>query len=251
MPRSVEDFVEKVTQAGQHHRERHRPTGFGFAIADSITYLDAVQWDSVVSESSFFLSRPYLQVLEDHSCQTVCQRYALIYHGRRPVAALLMQLAEISATQLVKSSAAASIPASGLKRLKASLSPKTRRLRDGALDRLKTRILVCGNLLTWGMHGVAFAPGEEPSQLWPAVAEAFFRVRRAERLSGQTDFVMVKDLSESESVSAAALDRFSYRALETEPNMVLEIPPGWRSYEDYLGSLSASYRKVASVVSLK
>ena len=153
---------------------------------------------------------------------------------------------DLSAAHVVKSSAATQTQsASGLKKLRETLNPKARRLRDEALGRLKTRILVCGNLLTWGMHGVAFAAEEDPSQLWPAVTEALFRVRRAERLSGQTDFVMVKDLSEPECTDAAALDRFSYRAMETEPNMLLEIPPTGKSYDHYLGSLSASYRKVA------
>ncbi|HET9787626.1 MAG TPA: GNAT family N-acetyltransferase, partial [Pyrinomonadaceae bacterium] len=38
---------------------------------------------------------------------------------------------------------------------------------------------------------------------------------------------------------------FSYRELETEPNMVLEISPQWRNYDDYLSSLTSKYRKQA------
>lgn len=245
MRRSAQRIIRKVAQAGERHRERHRPTGFGFALADSIAYLDAAHWDRVASNASLFLSRLYLQILEEHSCQSVCQRYALVYRARQPVAAVVMQLAEVSATQMVQVSKAGETEASGLRRLKASLTPAAQHLRDGALNRLKTRVLVCGNLLTWGMHGVTFAEGENVPQLWPAIAEALFRVRRAERLSGQTDVVMVKDLSESQSQNAEALERFSYRALETEPNMVLEFQPGWRTYDDYLGSLSSSYRKSA------
>ena len=40
----------------------------------------------------------------------------------------------------------------------------------------------------------------------------------------------------------AALRRFSYRPMATEPNMVLTIDPAWQSYEDYLGALDAKYR---------
>jgi hypothetical protein len=32
----------------------------------------------------------------------------------------------------------------------------------------------------------------------------------------------------------------SYRPLETEPNMVLDIPPSWRGYDDYLAGLTAN-----------
>jgi hypothetical protein len=95
------------------------------------------------------------------------------------------------------------------------------------------------------VHGVAFRAGEDPSALWPAVAEALYRLRRADKLSGDTDLVMVKDLTDEQPEAASALARFSYRALETDPDMVLEISPRWRTYEDYLASLNSRYRKTA------
>ena len=110
---------------------------------------------------------------------------------------------------------------------------------------------MCGNLLSWGPHGVAFIPGESPGEIWPAIAEALYRIRRAEKLSGQTDFVMVKDLTEAEDAGARVLSRFGYRPLRTEPMMMLEIPEEWRTHEDYLSSLRSSYRKAAGKVSRK
>ena len=130
--------------------------------------------------------------------------------------------------------------------------PRSRRKSSGVLGKaalktkahLKERLLVAGNLMCWGFHGIAFAPGENPQELWPGVAEALYRIRRAEKLMGQTDLVMVKDLSSREA-SVDALRRFSYRSMETEPNMVLEIDRSWRTYEDYLGALDAKYRRNA------
>ena len=108
----------------------------------------------------------------------------------------------------------------------------------------RERMLVAGNLFSWGFHGIAFAPDEDPAQLWPGVAEALYRIRRAERLAGQTNFVMVKDLTERQT-GLEALSRFSYRPLKTEPNMVLEILPAWRNYDDYLAALDAKHRRNA------
>ena len=42
-----------------------------------------------------------------------------------------------------------------------------------------------------------------------------------------------------------SLERFSYRSLETEPNIILTLPEACRSYDDYLGALTARYRKVS------
>jgi hypothetical protein len=45
-------------------RERHRPTGFGFGLADSIEYLDAATWGTLTADRSVFLQRRYLRALE-------------------------------------------------------------------------------------------------------------------------------------------------------------------------------------------
>jgi hypothetical protein len=47
---------------------------------------------------------------------------------------------------------------------------------------------------------------------------------------------MVKDLT-ADQCGLEALRRFSYRPMETEPNMVLTIDPAWLNYEDYLKRL--------------
>src|SRR6185436_1979505 len=116
------------------------------------------------------------------------------------------------------------------------------------LDRIEEQMLVCGNVLSWGMHGVAFAATEDNAALWPAVAEALYRIRRADKLFGTSDLIMVKDIPDSQAAAAASLSRFSYRPLETEPNMVLDIPTSWRTYEDYLASLTSRYRKAAKQI---
>jgi predicted N-acyltransferase len=74
------------------------------------------------------------------------------------------------------------------------------------------------------------------------VAEALYRIRRAERLSGQTDLMMLKDFPESDPTPDPELRPFRYRALETEPDMALAIPEAWKSYEDYLAGLVAKPR---------
>ena len=111
---------------------------------------------------------------------------------------------------------------------------------NGRLDRLEEKMLVCGNLLSWGMHGISFAPNVDQQTLWPAVAEAVYRLRRVDKLFGDTAFVMVKDITDSHASAASALSRFSYRELETEPNMVLDISPQWKNYDDYLASLTSN-----------
>jgi len=213
-------LVTKARNLRDHHRERHRPSGFGFALADAIDFLDQSHWDRVTSHDSLFLSRRYLRVLEDAGPDNLRQRYALIFRDKEPVAAIAAQSVTVSLARLRRKSR-----------------------KEIPLDGLEEKLLVCGNLLSWGMHGISFAPNVDHEPLWPAVAEAIYRLRRVDKLFGDTAFVMVKDIPDAYASSATALSRFSYRELETEPNMVLEISPKWKSYDDYLASLTSKYRK--------
>jgi hypothetical protein len=150
--------------------------------------------------------------------------YVLVYRGELPVAAIAAQSLEVTAAALPK-----------------ARNPKES-LAQRSLAKLKERILVCGNLLSWGPHGVAFARTVDPSELWPAVAEALYRIRRSDKLFGDTGLVMVKDLPLDDPAAAAALRRFSYRPFETEPNMRLELKAAWTTFEDYLKDMKSDYR---------
>ena len=213
-------LVTKARDIRNHHRERHRPSGFAFALADRIDFLDKTHWDKVTSHDSLFLSRRYLRVLEEAGPENLRQCYALVFRDKEPVAAIAAQCVTVSVARLRKKGA-----------------------KNIPLDGHEEKMLVCGNLLSWGMHGISFAPNVDHEPLWPAIAEAIYRLRRVDKLFGDTAFVMVKDIPDAYASAATALSRFSYRELETEPNMVLEISPKWKSYDDYLASLTSKYRK--------
>ncbi len=227
----------KLKDIRSRHAGRHRPTGFGFVVADRIDYLDGAQWDAVAAHGSVLLSRPVLRVIEAAGPDNVCPRYALVFLAGRPVAAVVVQVVTVSGSQ-VRKKGPPSDSGRSLAVLKRWIAPAAAK----ASARLQERLLVAGNLMSWGCHGVAFAPGHDPAELWPGVAEVLYRIRRAERLSGESDLAMIKDLTPAHG-GVEALRRFSYRPLATEPNMVLQLAPSWRTYDDYLAALDAKYRR--------
>ena len=230
----------KASVKGLHarHRERRRPPAFGFAFADRIDYLDAIRWDAVAAGGSVFLRRERLRLIETHGPENITPRYAMIFRDQRPVAVLAAQVVTVTGHQLQRDPSVPSPTRGARALLKRVLAPAVKTART----QLRQRLLVAGNLLAWGNHGVAFAPGEDAAALWPAVAEALHRIRRAERLAGQAGFSLVKDLTAAHA-GVESLRRHSYRPLETEPNMVLALPAGWRDYEAYLAALDAKYRR--------
>lgn len=229
--------VAAIAEALGARRSKRRalrgPAALRYAIADSVGMLDSNAWDAVTSESGFFLSRPYLQALERVLPANLSPRYALIAEdtgsGLKTIAAVYMQLADINLAQIGKEAEAAH----GLRKL-----PAVNHLAETTTQ----RVLCCGNLLTFGQHGIAFAPDIDLGNAWHGIAEVLYRVRKADRLRGKTHFVLIKDLHAPFDQTAADLTQLSYRHVETEPNMLLALDPSWKSYDDYLAGLAAKYR---------
>jgi hypothetical protein len=217
LPKAIAAITARIRDAAGRHRDRHRATGYGFAIAEHIEQLNAVHWDAVTAGAPLFLQRDYLMALGEAPAEGMALRYALLYRERTPVAAVACQLLAIDGHRL---------------------GAKQRVLRT-----LRTRLLVCGNVFSWGPHGVAIAAGEDPVAAWLGVGEALYRIRRAERLVGQTGLMLVKDLPEHETPTG--LRRLSYRGFASDPDMVLEHPPKVRGFADYLAGMNAKYRKAA------
>ena len=219
----LDKVISKLKDVEKRHQERHTPLGLRYVVADSIEFVNAAHWDAVARDRTVFLSRTYLRALEQHCPTNTEPRHVIAYRDDEPVAILACQLAQIGGEQLVARQEEG--------------SP-----RQAVLGQVRERVLVCGNLVSSGLHGIAFAPGLEPEFGWRAVAEVLYRIRRGEKLAGSVDFVMIKDLKGDGVAQSDVLRRYSYRSIQSDPDMVLTLDPECRSFEDYLARLTSKYR---------
>lgn len=214
-------------------RFRKQAAPVRFAFADHVDFLNPTHWDAITAARGLLMSRGYLRELAAARPANLEQRFALLYRGNDPVAALAMQLVAVDGANLRKPAA----KAPGLRGLAA-------RALDTVTARLSARVLVIGNLLSYGNHGIAIRPGLEGDRdVWHGIGEAAYRVRRAEKHSGNADFVLVKDLSTDELQQSQLLHALGFRPVATEPDMVLPLGARWTSYADYLAALNGKYRK--------
>ena len=206
----------------EERKRLRRRSSLSIAVADRFSQLSVPAWEAASVGGSFFHSAAYQRMFERVRPPNVEPRYALISNGDVPVAAVCLQIVTLDHSNL-----------GDLKRRRV-----LRKLGAG----MRTRVLVCGNLLAYGVHGVSIAPGADRDQAWAAVAEVIYRVRRAEKLAGSTDIVLLKDFDAAAQKDSAMLRKLSYGAVETEPNMVLSLNPAWRRHDDYLQGLTSKFR---------
>jgi len=219
--RNAMKLVNQIQDKVKRHQERRVSTGLHFVIADSIRYIPQQAWKKIVEHQSLFMSLEYLNTIEAHSPENSQQRYAMAFEQGKPVVAVVCQVAQINGGNFYK-------PANKLQTLVA--------------EKYQERILVCGNLVSSGLHGVAFDPELDEDRVWRIVAEMLYKIRRGEQLGGTIDFVMLKDLKGGQINRSSMLERYSYRKIQTDPDMVLQLDETIQCFDDYLASLTSKYR---------
>ena len=68
-----------MTNQNQAYSVTRESSGFQFAIAGRIDFLNADHWDKVTAESSVFLSRRYLSSAQDEFSGEIVRDFAIVY----------------------------------------------------------------------------------------------------------------------------------------------------------------------------
>ncbi len=215
------EIIKKIKDKTKRHVERHTALDYQYIFSDSINFISSSDWDSIAENSTIFLSRKYLETIEENAPENTTQKYAVAYSHSTPVVIVACQIAEISGARLIQAD-------DGLK--------------EKLLSHYNERVLVCGNLVSSGLHGVAFANSLNREDGWRITAEILYKIRRSEKLSGQIDFVLIKDIKAEQIEPSQIIERFSYRRIQTDPDMVLDFEESTTSFEDYLTCLTSKYR---------
>ena len=208
-------------------------------IYDRISQTPAA-WDTLAAGKSLFLSRDYLRVLEAHGPANVSARYAVVTRNQAPLAAVAAHSVQVDDQLLtVRDRTQFNAAQRPFGRL---LDNGLAWLRNQCLAAAGRHILFCGHPFSCGLHGVAFAAGQDPEMLWPAALDALHRIQQAD---GQASFIVVKDFLGHGTHHRHPLLGRRFSRLRIEPSMDLRTSPSWRTHSDYLGSLTAKYRKAA------
>jgi hypothetical protein len=180
-------------------------------------------------------------------------RYAMLYDGRDPVAAISCHLLELDSESYgSETPEGAAKPADGekknlLKRGAAGLKNAAGKLLRRAAEPLSLRLMICGNAFLSGEHGISIRDhnsldSAERADRMHGVADALFQIRRAEKLRGGIGTVMAKDFYSDAQPTARALRRFGYHEFEVDPNMIVTVDPAWKTFEGYVGAMNKKYR---------
>lgn len=189
----------------------------------------AGEWRQTAPADNLFLSADYLTVLERTPPDGMTFGYLLICRGRKVLGGAALQFVDFNAGRHIRE-----------RRSGQAFSSLKERFKNFLAHRLRFRVMICGNALLTGEHGFFFREqhADNMALLRQALeAVAFFSQGRRREVQA----IMIKELEEKKE-GTPRLRHDGYHQLLFQPNMVMEIPPEWKSFDDYLGSLSSKYR---------
>tara|TARA_R110002094_G_scaffold39784_6_gene52373 strand:- start:631 stop:1887 length:1257 start_codon:yes stop_codon:yes gene_type:complete len=237
--RNLTEFRAVLKRRVEDRALRKTASRFGVALFDSIHYANAAHWDAVVPDTRLFLTRRYLAALEASNPTDITFRYAMLFDGQRPVAVISAQLLEMSGA-----SVGSRVASEDQKSPIGALVDKVRGAARNAADTIETRVLLCGNSWVTGEHGFACVADVDQTEIFHGLAEALYRMRRADKLDGQVAALLIKDfpVEVDEAHDSDELERFGYKRFSVDPQMVVPLRD-WKSFDDYLAAMTGKYRR--------
>ncbi|MCR9052395.1 MAG: GNAT family N-acetyltransferase [Phaeodactylibacter xiamenensis] len=170
------------------------------------------EWDQLAGGGRVFLSRNYLLAWEETLPEGMEIAYVVL--ERMGIAAGIMSL------QIIDFRIGDALP-------------------RWAWMNIGVRVLVCGAAQVSGPFGFAFSPEVEAGEQSHLVQLLLERLRK--RLNARA--ILVKDLPASACpLVQDGLQNKGYIPFNFEPNMILEVDPGWHTLEDFLEAMTSKYR---------
>ena len=188
-------------------------------------------WDKLISPNQYFLSREYLHTFEQNAPAGMDFAYLTISKQQKVIGVMSFQKLAFNALdpfRYIKNQPGDSL----WQRIKKWPTQQI-------LSLLNYRMLVCGALQFTGEHGMAFdfnyINEAEKADLIHLSIEALSK--HLSKQSWHPHILLIKDY-----YAPLALESKRYYPMGFLPNMVLDIPNHWNSFEDYLKDLTSKYR---------
>lgn len=198
---------------------------FTFKIFAESHHLPA-DWD-LIDNKNIFLSRRYLQVLTESSPTNLHHYFIGIYANDELVGKCLGQFIDLG--QL------------------SSFGERDNQLKSAIrtflFKQFSANLLIIGNNMLTGQHAFAFQNHVDPSQFLATLKLAELDIQDQLRSQGKrVDLCIYKDFDEKDLPNFEIPEFLSAYKFSSQPNMVLQIDPLWKTEEDYVAALTKKYR---------
>ena len=214
---------------------------YSFTLFDKAENITVQDWDSVLKDANLFLQRDYLQIVEQGTYSKLACRYVVVYKKGKPCGILYFQIVDFRAGIF------GDLFSKQVEKNRSKRMNIFEKYIDINRDEVLLRLFTCGNNLVSGEHGFLFSPSVNQSDALELLLEIIELVSKEEKLRSGISAVLIKDFYRPLK-PASELEDHKYSDFFVEPNLVVSLPAGLNSVQDYLDLFSKKYRNRAKSV---
>jgi predicted N-acyltransferase len=231
------NFEEFRTQLEHRHTRapfKKASCGLEILIHQSLDEFDSEEWNTLVDDDSIYLHTDYILAMIKSYESGLEYRFVRFMDRGELVGVAALQITHFETADLSRNMKGGSI-----------LGFFSRKISSGS-NALKYNVLICGNAFASGAHGFKFKSEIAEGQAFSAILEA-------------VDILKEEDQEGDKKISACLLKDYypetfnntymfvdeKYSEFLVDPNMIMPVRPEWKSFDDYLDSLTSKYRTKA------
>jgi predicted N-acyltransferase len=201
---------------------------------NSVNQIKADDWNSISKNSNVYLTLPYLKSLEDSLSGQVDMRYILFYNeAKKPVALAAVQILDFSKD--------------GLKGNDVYCKVATK-IKNKLIDTLDVKMMVCGNVFACGENGFMHTTDITPEEAYQNLSDGLYELRQVQKSAKPISVVLLKEFWPSSFSNSDLLKSAGFKDFKIDVNMVLKIHKDWKTFDDYLASMTTKFRTKAKGV---
>ena len=194
----------------------------------SIDGIDPVVFEAVNADKNVYFSKPFLKAFELSNPQIEFKYITVSDVQKNTVALALVQVINLSVEGTLKNIKVASF---------------VRKFLSLFFCNEHIKILFCGNVFLSGEHGISTSNEVSKAAIMTQLGMALDSVAANTK---SLHAIFIKDFKADSLKSTRQFLNFGYSEIEVEPNMIIQLAPEWKTFEDYKNILKSKYRVKAN-----
>jgi len=194
----------------------------------SVDGIDSSVFEGVNTDKNVYFSKPFLKAFERSNPQIEFQYITVSDAQKHTVALALVQTINLSVEGTLKN---------------IKVAPFIRKFLSLFFFNEHIKILFCGNVFLSGEHGIRTSNEISKNAVMTQIGTALDTV--AEN-TNPLHAIFIKDFMTESLKNTRQFLNFGYSEIKVEPNMIIQLLPEWKTFEDYKNILKSKYRVKAN-----
>ena len=201
---------------------------FVTSLYPSVDLIDPVVFKELNTDKNVYFSKSFLKAFERSNPQIEFKYITIADAEKKTIALAVVQVISLSVEGTLKNIKVASL---------------IRKLLGLFFCNEHIKILFCGNVFLSGEHGIRCSDGVSKDEIMSQIGIALDAVAANTK---PLHAIFIKDFKEESLKNTRQFLKFGYSEINVEPNMIVQLDPKWKTFEDYKNILKSKYRVKAN-----